>query len=270
LLFDSPHSGIHRPTDFHSDAPLSALLSGWDAFVDVLWMGGVEQGGVLLKALFPRVYIDPNRAESDLDPTLLCEPWPEPLSPQAYSARGMGLIRRDALPGIPMYRTGLSVAAVRHRIEAFYRPYRQALTQAAERAIQRHGGYCHINCHSMKSRGNAMNVDSGATRPDIVISDRLGTTASPPFTRWVADYFAACGYQVRINDPYRGGDLVASFGDPARRRHSIQIEINRSLYMDESSFTPHAGFQSLKKNLDGFCAALAAYVRERLDSPAGA
>lgn len=270
LLIDSPHSGAHRPADFHSEAPLQALLSGWDAFIDVLWMSAVEQGGALVSALFPRVYIDPNRAETDLDPALLSEPWPEPTCPQAYSARGMGLIRRDALPGVPMYRTGLSVAAVRHRIEAFYRPYREALTRAAERAVERHGGYWHINCHSMKSRGNAMNIDSGAARPDIVISDRHGTTASPAFTHWVADFFASLGYRVRINDPYVGGDLVATYGDPARRRHSVQLEINRALYMDEATFTPHAGFESLQRTLDGFCAALAAYIREQLQSPSTA
>lgn len=264
MLFDSPHSGIGRPADFDSDAPLPALLSGWDAFVDMLWAASVEQGGTLLKALFPRVYIDPNRAETDLDPKMVSEPWPEPVRPQAYSARGMGLIRRDALPGVPMYRSGLTVAAIKHRIDAFYRPYRQALTHVAERAGEQHGGYWHINCHSMKSRGNAMNVDSGALRPDIVVSDRHGTAASPDFTQWIADFFAGCGYRVCVNEPYPGGDLVASFGNPTRHRHSVQIEINRALYMDESRFTPHAGFESLKHDLDRFCAALAGYIREQL------
>ena len=90
------------------------------------------RGGTLLGARFPRAYIDPNRAETDIDATLLAEPWPEPLAPQPYTQRGMGLIRRDALPGVPLYDRKLSLEAVRHRIDAYYLPYRRALAGIAE------------------------------------------------------------------------------------------------------------------------------------------
>ncbi|OAJ60403.1 N-formylglutamate amidohydrolase [Paraburkholderia ginsengiterrae] len=267
ILFDSPHSGIVLPADFGTCAPVAAIRSSWDAFVDTLWAGVPAQGGVLIGACFPRAYIDPNRAITDIDVQLLAEPWPEPLAPEKYTLRGMGLIRRDALPNVPMYDRKLSVAEVRHRIDAYYRPYRAALSAAAERTYARHGALWHVDCHSMKSRGNEMNVDAGEARPDFVISDRLGTTADPAFTQWVADYFSGAGYSVQVNEPYQGGDLLAAVSDPARRRHSIQIELNRALYMDEATFVKHAGFDALKRDLDAFAAALADYVRAQLAAP---
>ncbi|RKP49547.1 N-formylglutamate amidohydrolase [Trinickia fusca] len=264
IVFDSPHSSAGMPADFGTHAPREAILSSWDAFVDELWTGVPEHGGVLIGARFTRAYIDANRALADIDAELLAEPWPEPLSPEPYTKRGMGLIRRYALPGVPLYARKLTLAEVRHRIDAYYRPYRAALGSAIDEAACAHGAVWHVNCHSMKSRGNAMNVDAGQARPDVVVSDRLGTSAEPAFTEWVAAQLREAGLTVRVNDPYQGGDLVRTFGDPARRRHSIQIELNRALYMDETAFVPHAGFADLKRTLDAFAQRLAEHVREQL------
>ena len=264
IVFDSPHSGIELPDDFCTIAPRDAILTNWDAFVDELWSGVPARGGVLIGAHFPRAYIDPNRAVTDIDAQLLAEPWPEPLAPQPYTLRGMGLIRRDALPGMPLYDRKLSIAEVRRRIEAYYLPYRAALAHAGEAAWARHGALWHVDCHSMKSRGNGMNVDAGQARPDIVVSDRRGTTSDPAFTQWVARHFTSAGYRVQVNEPYQGGDLLRALSYPARRRHSIQIELNRALYMDEKAFAKHEGFGTLKRDFDAFADALAAYVREQL------
>nr|WP_240764079.1 N-formylglutamate amidohydrolase [Paraburkholderia silviterrae] len=266
IVFDSPHSGIALPDDFGTVAPREAILTSWDAFVDELWSGVPAHGGALIGAHFPRAYIDPNRAVTDIDAELLAEPWPESLVPEPYTLRGMGLIRRYALPGVPLYDRKLPIAEVRHRIDAYYRPYRAALREAADAAYARHGALWHVNCHSMKSRGNAMNVDAGEARPDLVVSDRRGTTSDPAFTQWVADHFAAAGYRVQINEPYQGGDLLRAVSDPARKCHSIQIELNRALYMDEAAFAKHAGFDALKRDLDAFAQALAAYVRAQLEA----
>jgi len=264
IVFDSPHSGIELPDDFGTVAPRDAILTSWDAFVDELWGSVPEHGGTLIGAHFPRCYIDPNRAIDDIDAALLAEPWPAALDPRPYTLRGMGLIRRDALPGVPMYDRKLSVREVQHRIDHYYRPYRAALHDAAETAYTQHSALWHIDCHSMKSRGNGMNVDNGKLRPDFVISDRRGTTADPAFTHWVAEQLGAAGYRVQVNEPYQGGDLLCAVSDPARRRHSIQIEMNRALYMDEARFTKHDGFETLKRNLDAFVAALASWVRGEL------
>ncbi len=260
VVFDSPHSGFALPADFDTIAPEAALRSTCDAYVDGLWSGVTAYGATLLAATFPRCYIDANRAAGDIDPELLATPWPQPLQLTDYTRRGMGLIRRFALPGIPMYEKRLSVEDVQHRIDTYYTPYRTALRGTLESAVVRHGLVWHFNCHSMKSRGNAMNVDAGARRPDFVISDRDGTSAVPGVTRWTAEFFRGLGYSVQVNDPYHGGDIVRSFGAPDRHRSSIQIEISRGLYMNEADFARNAGFEKLRDHLTAFAAAACARV----------
>ena len=258
LVVDSPHSGMQWPADFAPVASRDSILTSWDAFVDDLWAGAPAAGGTLVRATFPRAYIDANRSEDDLDPTLLADPWPHPLAPTDYSRRGMGLIRRLALPGVPMYAAPLSTEAVMARLVRHYRPYRAAVADALAKAVQGHGYVIHINAHSMKSRGNAMNVDAGAMRPDVVVSDRQGTTASPALTEWAAAWFRRAGLRTQVNDPYQGGHLVATFGAPSQGRHSLQVELNRALYMDEVQCTRSSGFAALQSTLADFCRALVA------------
>ena len=260
IVIDSPHSGMIWPEDFLPSAPRAAILTTWDAFVDELWSAAPTAGASLLSARFPRAYVDVNRAVDDIDPALLAEPWPSPLTPSDYTARGMGLIRRDALPGVPMYDRKLSIAEVRHRIDACYAPYRTALAERIETVRTEFGAVWHINAHSMKSRGNAMNVDSGVARPDFVVSDRRGTTADPSHTAWIAEWLRARGHVVQVNDPYLGGDLVRTHGSPATGRHSIQIEINRALYMTEATFARGARFGEIRALCGELVRALAARV----------
>jgi N-formylglutamate deformylase len=262
VVFDSPHSGMMWPADFSPAASRDAILTTWDAFVDELWQDAPAAGATLITARFPRAYVDANRAASDIDPELLAEPWPEPLAPTDYTRRGMGLIRRFALPGVAMYDRKLTVGEIRARLDRCYLPYRRVLQERLDTLWRRHGAVWHFNCHSMKSRGNAMNSDSGAPRPDYVISDRLGTTCAPAFTAWVAGFFSRRGRTVKINDPYRGGDLVRAFGAPAQRRHSVQIEINRALYLDEAAFRPNENFASVRRELAEFARAVTAHVRD--------
>lgn len=253
LVVDSPHSGMRWPADFAPVASREAILTSWDAFVDELWAGAPAAGGTLVQATFPRAYIDTNRREDDIDPALLSGVWPHALVPSDYSRRGMGLIRRLALPGVPMYSHPLDVTVVERRITHWYRPYRRAVAEAIADAQRRHGQVVHVNVHSMKSRGNAMNVDAGASRPDIVVSDRRGTTASPALTAWAAAWFREAGLRTQVNDPYQGGDLVATFGAPADGCHSLQVELNRALYMNEIQFTRSETFAAVQSTLTAFC-----------------
>ena len=262
VVFDSPHSGFSFPADFAPVASPAEIQTTWDAYVDELCAHVTEAGAALLAARFPRAYIDANRAVNDIDSGMLDTPWPLPTALSEHGARGMGLIRRFALPGVPMYSRRLTVAEVSSRIDDFYLPYRRALQEMIEAAWQRHGVVWHFNCHSMKSRSHAMNRDQGAPRPDFVIGDRGGTTAPPPVTAWVADFFASRGYRVTINDPYRGADIVRTHGDPARRKYSIQVEINRALYLHESSYERNAGFAQVCNELTDLAHAAAEHARE--------
>ncbi len=265
IVVDSPHSGTLYPFNSGIAAPVAALNSTWDAFVDELWAAAPGLGAPLLAARFPRAYIDPNRAPDDIDQSMLEQPWPEPLAPSEACLRGMGLIRRDALPDVPMYRNKLSLAELRYRLNQYYLPYHSVLQSLLDDSVDKFGAVWHINCHSMKSIGNAMNVDSGAARPDIVVSDCNGASANPAFTEWVAAQFDRLGYKVLINTPYQGGYIVEHYGMPQRRRHSVQVEIKRGIYMDERRCEKNEGFDKLQGDIDDVLRALAGYVRAQID-----
>jgi N-formylglutamate deformylase len=270
LVVDSPHSWRHYPEDFHPVARKEDLLTSWDAYVEELFGATPLLGGVLLAARFPRFYIDVNRRRDDIDPDLLSEPWPEPVAPTDKSAVGMGLLRRLALPDTPVYGRPLRPDELRRRIEQCYDPYVAALEDLVDLTAGRFGHVLHLDCHSMKSRGNAMNTDAGRTRPDIVVSDQDGRTADGALTRHIAGLIADFGYHVAINDPYKGGDLVARTGRPAANRHSVQIEINRALYMDEASFQKSSHFDKVRSDLAQVIERLGASLHHILGATEGA
>jgi N-formylglutamate deformylase len=258
VVVDSPHSGMTWPADFGTIASRAAILSTWDAYVDDLWAGARASGATLVAATFPRAYIDVNRAHDDVDLSMLDGTWPVPVRSSDYARRGMGLIRRMALPNVPMYDRRLTAGEIQARLDGYYHPYRRALTDIVDGIHEQFGIVVHVNAHSMKSRGNEMNTDSGAFRPDVVVSDRRGTTADPGLTRWAADWFVEHGLSAQVNTPYQGGDLVASFGRPAAGRHSIQIELNRALYMDEARFVRTSGYAAIQRTCTAFIDALGA------------
>jgi N-formylglutamate deformylase len=264
LVFDSPHSGIQLPADFNTQASLRQLQTGWDAFVDELWLPATDQGASVLAAKVSRMYIDLNRAPDDIAPEMLDGCWPTPLKPSVYSSRGMGLLRQFALPGQPMYHAPLPVAQVQQRLAQYYLPYHQRLAQLLDERYQQFGAVWHIDCHSMKSRGNEMNIDSGASRADIVVGDRDGQSADGRFTALIVESFRALGYSVSLNYPYKGGYLTQCFANRQLQRHSVQIEFNRQLYMDEAQVCRHQGFGKLQQDLQQVTTRLSDYIKSKL------
>ncbi len=265
LVIDSPHNGTDWPADFDHQVTLTELMTSVDAYVDELFAHTPAVGGTLLAALFPRAYVDANRAEDDLDAKLLDGDWPHPLNPTRKTGFGMGVIRRLILKGRPLYSQPLPVEQVLHRLQTYHRPYHSALAAAIDRAHARHGVVFHINAHSMKPVGNPMNDDHGQARPDVVLSDREGETCCPAFIGRTAEVLSDLGYRVAINDPYKGAEIVQRHSDPATGRHSLQIEINRALYLDPETFERSEGFDRLKANMDTLVVELADWIRHRLD-----
>lgn len=264
LVVDSPHSGLAQAETLPLAAPPAALLTGWDAYVDQLFAHAPMVGGTLLCAGFPRWLVDVNRARDDIDPALIDGTMPYAVRPSDKAGRGMGVLRRLALPGVPVYAAPLLPEMAEHLLKTYYDPYHAALSGLLAQHHARAGSVWHIDCHSMKSRGNAMNVDSGAERPDFVISNGDGATCSDAFIDLVAQCLRGFGYRVGINWPYKGAELIRAYADPAQGRHSLQIEINRALYMDEATLAQHAGYAVLRGHLDALLENVAAYIRAEL------
>jgi len=267
LVFDSPHSGVEYPRDFDYTCPLDVLRAAEDTYVDELYGAAPTHGATLIGAYFPRSYIDANRNLGDIDQSLFDTPWPGPLNPGEKTKLGMGLIRRLAVPNLPVYGRKLTVAEAQARIERYYEPYHAELKSVADRLHARFGGVWHIDCHSMKSVSNAMASEGpGVARADFVLGDRDGTTCDKEFTNLVFRFLAERGYQVTINDPYKGVELVRRHGHPRNNRHSLQIEVNRKLYMNEERFERSENFPRLKRDLDALVAALAKFAASRSKS----
>jgi N-formylglutamate amidohydrolase len=264
LVLDSPHSGTEYPADFDYLPPRAIVRQAEDTHVAELYAAAPEFGATLVEALFPRAYIDPNRHVADIDPQLLMDVWPGAITPSRKTELGIGLVWRLAHGGAPMYARKLAVAEVQRRIADYYEAYQRNVAAALDERHRAFGAVWHINCHSMPAVGDVMSDDPGRARADFVLGDRDGSTCEPEFTAFIAAKLTEMGYAVAINDPYKGVELVRRHGRPLERRHSLQIEVNRKLYMDEATLETNQGFATLRANLGRLLQATRAFVLRRI------
>ncbi len=254
LVLDSPHSGTDYPPDFAYACPLPTLRRAEDTHVEKLYDFAPGLGAGWVEAFFPRSYLDANRDTTEVDVDLFDEAWPHAVSadPRVMGKvrLGKGLIWRTTDEGLPIYQRKLSVAEVQARIAQCWQPYHAAVAQAIDAAHARHGYSIHINCHSMPAIASASATDfPGEAHADFVVGDRDGSTAAAPLSRLVCEHLKSLGYSVAYNHPYKGVELVRRYGAPQQQRHSIQLEINRKLYMSEETLEISDGFAPLKASL---------------------
>ena len=250
LVLDSPHSGQHYPADFGFSCDRAQLRMAEDTDIDDLYDFTPALGATLVCAQFPRSYIDPNRRVEDMDTSLIDGRWPHAVDQSPKTKSGIGLIWRSLGDASPIYSRKLSVAEVTQRIGQCHAPYWAAVTSAIDSAHAQHGRVLHINCHSMPAvAGPSSWVKLGTQFADVVLGDRDGSTCLPAFTAMLAAAFRHEGLSVAINDPYKGAELVKRFGRPEENRHSIQVELNRKLYMLEATRERTANYPVLKAAL---------------------
>ena len=269
VIFDSPHSGALYPDDFNYACDFKDLQRAEDKYVDELFSSAPNHGASFLHALFPRSYLDVNRAADDIDEELLCEPWPEDgtaINPTNRSHAGIGLIRRLVKPGVPVYGEKLSPTDIQNRIETYHAPYHSILENLIETAHYNFGQSYHINCHSMPSSASKNNFTriNPFQSPDFVLGDRVGTSCDLAFTHALRDFLKSKSYKVAINDPYKGVELVERYSAPATGRHSIQIEICRSLYMNEETCEKSKNFNKLQDEIADLIKFISSYTQANL------
>jgi N-formylglutamate amidohydrolase len=261
VVLDSPHSGHDFPGDFDAIVSEFDLRDGEDSFVDDLYLPATELGVPLLAAQFPRTYLDPNRHRGDIDLDLLADPWPHEYVPSGKARIGKALVWRTLDDGRPIYGRRLKVGEVTARIERMHSPYHAALRGLMDAAFDRFGVVFHVNCHSMNAVSGKMGEGgAGRTRADFVLGDRDGTSCDPQFTQFVRSTLVAFGYDVRINDPYKGVELVKAYSNPAAGRQSLQVEINKRLYMDETGRAKGEGYATLRAHLARLIEAIRDYA----------
>ncbi|MCP4327166.1 MAG: N-formylglutamate amidohydrolase [Alphaproteobacteria bacterium] len=267
VVFASPHSGAAYPDAFVAAARLTPplLRRSEDSFVDEIFAAAPGAGAPLLRALFPRAFVDPNREPYELDPAMFTEPLPAWVNSRSPRVRGgLGTIARVVTNGAEIYRAKLSFAEAERRIAAYYRPYHDALGGLVAATRERFGRCLLIDCHSMPSVGGPMDADPGRSRVDFVLGDRYGTSCAGAVTDRVEGVLTELGYRVERNVPYAGGFTTAHYGKPRTGVHTLQIEVNRRLYMDEEQIVRLPRMAVLRRNVDRVVAALTAIAAAEL------
>ena len=264
LVFDIPRSGSDYPREFQSPATFDAVRRSVSMYVENLYRLAPDAGATWLYALFPNVYIDANRHELDIDPEWVSGDWPEPFQPTDKSIRGMGLIPRVCGKGDIALRTEpISVDDLKRRLDEYYWPYHNFLRNILAGFISRDGVAFHVSCHSMSSVGGFAVADPGRKRSDFDIGTRGGETCDASFSDAVLSFLRDKGYDATLNEHFPGAESVRKHGDPANGVHSLQIEINRSIYMDEDRYRLGDRFHTIQKDLGDLAIYLAAFARDK-------
>jgi N-formylglutamate amidohydrolase len=233
IIFNSPHSGSAYPAEFltASRIELAALRRSEDSFMDELIGGLSDRGFPTVRVNFPRSYVDVNREPYELDPRMFIGRLPSFANTRSMRvAGGLGTIPRVVGDGQEIYRERLSVDDALARIEALYKPYHRALRRLINKAHQTFGTVVVVDCHSMPSIGVSRDEPR---RPDVVIGDRYGTSCAPLLPDMIEEVMKGLGYSLGRNKPYAGGFITEHYGNPASGLHTIQLELNRAIYMDE-------------------------------------
>lgn len=261
LVFASPHSGDIYPEDMIAAArlPVASLRASEDAFVDRIVAGTPALGASLIRARFARSYIDLNREPWEMDPAMFDGDLPEYAHGRtARVAAGLGAIPRVAGEGRPIYARKLTFAEAKARVELAHAPYHDALDRQLAAARAAHGTAILIDWHSMPAAAARGQRAKGGGPCDIVLGDRFGAACSPRLTGLVERELEALGYRVTRNAPYAGGYTTEHYGRPVRRTHALQIEINRALYMNETTREPTEGLAKLTADAETLTRVLAA------------
>jgi len=270
ILFNSPHSGRRYPGSFLAASRLDAwtIRRSEDTFVDELFLPAVEQGAPLLRAHFPRAWLDVNREPFELDPRMFAgelPPYVNVRSPRVSG--GLGTIARVVADSEEIYARPLSVAEGLSRIEGVYHPYHDALGRLIRDTRAQFGCAVLVDCHSMPSTVRSPNMRG---RPDFVLGDRHGESCNAAITGAAEAILTRLGYDVARNRPYAGGYITEHYGRPEHGIHAIQIEVNRALYLNERTLQKTAGFARVVNDLAALMQGIVEACRIYLMPPAEA
>ncbi|WP_321392672.1 N-formylglutamate amidohydrolase [Emcibacter sp.] len=268
IIYNSPHSGRYLPEEFvnrFDGQPIKLHQSG-DSRMDEVISGTTSAGSHLFKNLYGRIYVDTNRDVRELDPHCLKD------SPRSIKfiksekvVRGFGVIPMRTFDGQDIYpEKSLSYETARARLDQVYQPVHAALGELLDKARSDHGYYLLVDCHSMPSYKFINSRLQASNQADVVIGNNFDKSCYPNISRFVADHFEAEGLAVRFNAPYAGGYNTVHYGQPNYHKHAIQIELNRSLYLNEEDLTLHQGFEELKDSMTSLSRKLDCEIRNLL------
>lgn len=249
VVFASPHSGRDYAAAFIQETVLDArsLRSSEDAYVDQLFQSATQYGARFLCSTTPRAYVDLNRGADELDPALINGLRHAGHNPRVSS--GLGVVPRVVAGGRAIYHGKIALGEAQKRLAEHWHPYHETLQSLLDENVAKFGEAILVDCHSMPHEA-VMNLCKGAKKcPEIVLGDRFGASAASEIVNQVEAAFLRAGFETARNTPFAGAYMAQHYGRPSRNQHVVQIEIDRSLYLDETSVRPNSNFQSFQKRL---------------------
>ena len=268
LVFASPHSGRDYSPSFIASSRLSAheLRRSEDAYVDQLFESALQCGAPFLQAMFPRAYVDANRTPFELDPAMFSSPLPDYVTTRSPRIdAGLGTVPKIVAENIAIYDQPLNFEDIKRRIEETHIVYHKQLARLIDETCIRFGGCLLIDCHSMPS--SALKGPPTYTYkrvPDVILGDGNGITLNTELMAYVVDLFKTNGFRVAQNKPYAGGYTTLNYADPLKGVNTLQIEINRGLYLNERKVQPHAGMGEMQTRLTNVIQGLCRISPQRL------
>jgi len=263
VVFASAHSGRDYPRSFLRQSVLDdrIIRSSEDAFVDLLFAAAPDHGAPLIAATVPRAYVDLNRAAEELDPAVVDGASRAVHNPRVAS--GLGVIPRVVANGRAIYRGKLTQAEAQERLRQTWHPWHRALAALIEDTRTKFGQAVLIDCHSMPHEAIESIANGAVRKPEVVLGDRFGASAAPDIVDRVEAAFAAAGLKVVRNAPFAGAFTAQHYGRPSRGQHVVQVEIDRSIYMNEQMIRPNNNFEAFRAVLGGVVADLVEIGRTR-------
>lgn len=263
LMLSFPHSGSIYPSDFGYDPslPFNVIDFPSDKYVDELWQEGGALNLCMIKANFPRAYVDVNRHQHDIDSDLMenSESWYGRFLPGSKKTGSM-LFWTKVLEQ-PMYVRKMSPREAKARIAHYFVPFHQSMTSMIENIREKYGHAIILDCHSMTQFDPQYR--GGKERPQIDIGDRHGETCASDLSERIAMLFEQRGYEVGINRRFPGGEITLRYGWPEINQHIMQIEIRRDLYMNEETRQRSSDFTKVQADCSQVLREFKKYVEAR-------
>ncbi|WP_380055598.1 N-formylglutamate amidohydrolase [Falsihalocynthiibacter sp. SS001] len=262
VVFASPHSGREYGRRFLRKSILDEQMirTSEDAFVDLLFDSAPEHGAVFLAANFPRAFVDLNRNADELDSALI--DGIKKSAPNPRIASGLGVVPRVVSGGRPIYRGKIPQEEASTRIAEYWRPYHDTLYQIMADNRAKFGEAILVDCHSMPHEALDGLVRSGMRRPEVVLGDRFGASAGDHIVSEIEDIFRRHGLTVARNTPFAGAYIAKRYGRTNINQHAVQIEIDRSLYMNEQLIRPNGNFDTFRSMMQTITREIAAIGRK--------
>ncbi len=245
LFLSIPHSGEKIPPEAHwlKNLPEVILFRDVDRFVDQLYEPSIRKLNLpTITTPWHRYVVDPNRGKDEIDSRTVAG------AGSGFHTRGLHWSQTTL--GEPLITKPLSMDLHRQLVRDYYQPFHDAIRKTGQK-LKTEGQVFHLDLHSMPSVGTELHPDPGQKRAEVVVSDFHGQSAASEFKEIVIKAYCEAGFQVEYNKPYTGGKITRTYGDPSGGHNTLQVELNRALYMDEATkkILPDKA-ESLKQKLE--------------------